>query len=51
MSGLLMIFYYERTTEGKQAVIGTGTVVISLLAGLLNAVAGAMLWSRTPGRR
>ena len=50
-SGLLTIFDYERTTEGKQTVIGTGTVVISLLAGLLNAVAGAMLWSRTPGRR
>ncbi len=50
-SGLLTIFGYERTTEGTQTVIGTGTVVISLLAGILNAVAGAMLWSRASSRR
>ncbi len=50
-SGLLTIFDYERTTEGTQTVIGTGTVVISLLAGILNAAAGAMLWSRTSSRR
>ncbi len=50
-SGLLTIFGYERTTEGTQTVIGTGTVVISLLAGILNAVGGAMLWSRTSGGR
>ncbi len=49
--GLLTIFGYERTAEGTQTVIGTGTVVISLLAGILNAVAGAMLWSRASSRR
>ena len=49
-SGLLTIFGYERTTEGTQTVIGTGTVVISLLAGIMNAVAGAVLWSRTSSR-
>jgi hypothetical protein len=47
--GLLTIFGYERTTGGTQTVIGTGTVVISLLAGLPNALAGRMLWSRTSG--
>ena len=48
-SGLLTIFGYERTTEGTQTVIGTGTLVISLLAGILNA--GAVLWSRASSRR
>ncbi len=50
-SGLLTIFGYERTVEGTQTVIGTGTVVISLLAGILNAAAGATLWSRASSRR
>ena len=50
-SGLLTIFGYERTTEGTQTVIGTGTLVISLLAGILNAGAGAVLWSRASSRR
>jgi hypothetical protein len=50
-SGPLTIFGYERTAEGTQTVIGTGTVVISLLAGILNAAGGAMLWSRAPSRR
>ncbi len=50
-SGLLTVFDYERTTEGTETVIGTGTVVISLLAGIMNAVAGAVLWSRTSSRR
>ena len=49
--GLLTIFGYERTAEGTQTVIVTGTVVISLLAGILNAAAGAMLWSRASERR
>ena len=50
-SGLLTIFDYERTTDGTETVIGTGTVVISLLAGALNAIAGATLWSRMSSRR
>jgi hypothetical protein len=50
-SGVLTIFSYERTPGGTETVIGTGTVVIALLAGVLNAVAGAILWSRTSTRR
>ena len=50
-SGLLTIFGYERTAEGTQTVIGVGVVAISLLAGILNAAAGAMLWSRAASRR
>ena len=50
-SGLLTIFGYERATEVTQSVIGTGTLVISLLAGILNAGDGAVLWSRTSSRR
>ncbi len=50
-SGLLTVFGYERTIGGTQTVIGTGTVVLSLLAGILNAGAGAMLWSRASSRR
>lgn len=50
-SGLLTIFEYKRAPDGTVTVIGTGTVLISLLAGILNAVAGAMLWSRTSNRR
>jgi len=50
-SGVLTIFDYERTPEGTETVIGIGTVVIALLAGILNAVAGTVLWSRTTRRR
>jgi hypothetical protein len=50
-SGLLTIFGYERTPEGTETVIGTGTIILALLAGILNAVAGTMLWSRMSGRR
>ena len=49
-SGLLTVFDYERTPEGTQTVIGTGTIVVSVLAGIMNAVAGATLWSRTSRR-
>ena len=40
----------QRTSDGTETV-GGGTVVISLLAGMLNAVAGTVLWSRVPSRR
>jgi hypothetical protein len=50
-SGVLTVFSYERTPGGTETIIGTGTVVIALLAGILNAVAGAILWSRTSRRR
>jgi hypothetical protein len=49
--GLLTVFDYDRTTEGSQTVIGPGTIVIPALAGILNAVAGATLWSRVSDRR
>ena len=45
-SGLLTILSYERTPDGTEAVIGGGIVVLALLAGVVNAVAGAALWSR-----
>ena len=44
--GLLAILSYERTPDGTQTVIGPGTVMLALLAGVLNAVAGTVLWSR-----
>jgi hypothetical protein len=44
--GLLAILNYERTPDGTETVIGPGTVMLALLAGVLNAVAGTMLWSR-----
>ena len=50
-SGLLTIFSYERTSEGTETVIGSGTITLALLAGVLNAVAGTVLWSRMSGRR
>ncbi len=50
-SGVLTIFDYKRTSDGTETVIGTGTILVALLAGFLNAVAGAMLWARTAGRR
>ena len=49
-SGQLTIFSYERTPEGTETVIGTGTIMLSLLAGILNAVAGTALWSRSSAR-
>jgi hypothetical protein len=50
-SGLLTILDYKRTPDGTETVIGPGTVVFALLAGILNAVAGTVLWSRTSGER
>jgi hypothetical protein len=50
-SGVLTIFDYKRTPGGTETVIGAGIILVALLAGTLNAVAGAMLWSRTPSRR
>jgi hypothetical protein len=50
-SGLLTILEYKRTPEGTETVIGTGTFAISLLAGVLNAIAGTILWSRVSNRR
>jgi hypothetical protein len=44
--GLLAILSYERTPDGTETVIGPGTVMLALVAGFLNAVAGTMLWSR-----
>ncbi len=45
-SGVFAILEYERTPGGTETAIGPGIITISLLAGTLNAVAGAMLWSR-----
>ena len=50
-SGVLTIFEYKRTPDGTETVIGAGTFAISLLAGILNAVAGTVLWSRMSRRR
>jgi hypothetical protein len=50
-SGLLTIISYRRVPDGTQTVIGAGTIMLALLAGVLNAVAGAVLWARMPGRR
>ena len=50
-SGLLTILSYTRTPDGTETVIGPGTVVLALLTGVLNAVAGTVLWSRTSNRR
>ncbi len=50
-SGVFTIFDYKRTQDGTQTVIGTGTILVALLAGTLNAAAGAVLWSRMPNRR
>jgi hypothetical protein len=49
-SGLLTIISYERTPDGTETVIGAGTIVLALLAGVLNAVAGTVLWARTSAR-
>ena len=50
-SGVFAILEYKRTPAGTETAIGTGTFVIALQAGALNAVAGALLWSRIPDRR
>jgi hypothetical protein len=50
-SGVLTIFDYKRTPGGTETVIGTGTILVALLAGTMNAVAGTVLWSRMPNRR
>ena len=50
-SGVLTIFDYKRTSDGTETVIGTGMILVALLAGILNAVAGTALWTRTAGRR
>ena len=45
--GLLAILGHKRTPHGTETIIGPGTVVLALLVGVLNAVAGTMLWSQT----
>ena len=50
-SGVLAILEYRRTPDGTVTAIRSGTLAISVLAGTLNAVAGAILWSRMPNRR
>ena len=49
-SGLLTIISYKRMPDGTETVIGAGTVVLALLAGVLNAVAGTVLWARRSSR-
>ena len=49
-SGLLTIISYKRMPDGTETVIGAGTVVLALLAGVLNAVAGTLLWARRSSR-
>jgi hypothetical protein len=49
-SGLLTIFGYKRMPDGTETVIGAGTMVLALLAGVLNAVAGTVLWARSSAR-
>ncbi len=46
-SGVFAILEYNRTSGGAETAIGPGIIMISLLAGTLNAVAGSILWSRT----
>ena len=50
-SGLLTILEYKRTPEGTEALIGTGTFEISPLVGVLNAIAGTILWPRMSNGR
>ena len=50
-SGVFAVLEYERTPDGTVTAVGPGTLAISVLAGTLNAVAGALLWSRAPDRR
>ena len=49
-SGVLTVLEYERTRDGTETVFGPGTITFSLLAAILNAVAGAILWSRRSER-
>jgi hypothetical protein len=49
--GLLTILSYQRTSDGTETVIGVGTVALAVLAGILNAVAGVVLWARTSSGR
>ena len=49
-SGPLTIISYRRTPDGTETVVGTGTIVLALLAGFLNAVAGTLLWARSLAR-
>jgi hypothetical protein len=49
-SGLLTIISYRLVPDGSETVIGAGIIVLALLAGVLNAVAGAALWARMSGR-
>lgn len=49
--GPLTILSYQRTSDGTETVIGAGTVALAVLAGVLNAVAGAVLWARTSSGR
>jgi hypothetical protein len=44
-SDLLTILESKRTPEGPETVIGTGAFAMSPLAGVLNAIAGTILWS------
>jgi hypothetical protein len=48
---VLTIFDYKHTPGGTETVIGTGTILVALLADALNAIAGTVLWARTAGRR
>ena len=47
----MTILSYQRTSDGTETVIGVGTVALAVLAGILNAVAGAVLWARTSSGR
>jgi hypothetical protein len=49
--GLLTILSYQRTFDGTETVIGVGTVALAVLAGIVNAVAGVVLWARTSSGR
>ena len=50
-SGVFAILEYGLTPDETETAIGPGIIMISLLAGTLNAMAGAILWSRIPNRR
>ncbi len=50
-SGVFAILEYGLTPDETETAIGPGIIIISLLAGTLNAMAGAILWSRIPNRR
>ena len=50
-SGVFATLEYGRTPDGTETAIGPGIIIISLLAGTMNAMAGAIPWSRIPNRR